>query len=170
MYMYYICGLWPPDNVSCIFLTWYQSIRFFFSDAQLVLNFLDPFFRFLLCRWPPRYRPLPSRSRPPSSCSWPPSPRSWPPPPRSSPDLVRSLGPAEVFLASMPARLGNRRLDRPQRRPLTSGLSRGRSPPAVGLLPFPPASPLLGSALCWFPTGSAAAFRELVGCSGISGR
>jgi hypothetical protein len=24
-YMYYICGLWPPDNVSCIFLTWYQS-------------------------------------------------------------------------------------------------------------------------------------------------
>jgi hypothetical protein len=30
LYMYYICGLWPPDNVSCIFLTWYQSIRFFF--------------------------------------------------------------------------------------------------------------------------------------------
>jgi hypothetical protein len=21
MYMYYICGLWPPDNVSCIFPT-----------------------------------------------------------------------------------------------------------------------------------------------------
>jgi hypothetical protein len=30
MYIYYICGLWPPDNVSCIFLTWYQSIGFFF--------------------------------------------------------------------------------------------------------------------------------------------
>jgi hypothetical protein len=22
------CGLWPPDNTSCIFLTWYQSSRF----------------------------------------------------------------------------------------------------------------------------------------------
>jgi hypothetical protein len=21
LYMYYICGLWPPDNVSCLFLT-----------------------------------------------------------------------------------------------------------------------------------------------------
>jgi hypothetical protein len=29
LYMYYICGLWPPDNVSCIFLTWYQSYSFF---------------------------------------------------------------------------------------------------------------------------------------------
>jgi hypothetical protein len=25
MYMYYICGLWPPDNVGCLFITWYQS-------------------------------------------------------------------------------------------------------------------------------------------------
>jgi hypothetical protein len=25
LYIYYICGLWPPDNVSCLFLTWYQS-------------------------------------------------------------------------------------------------------------------------------------------------
>jgi hypothetical protein len=24
------CGLWPPDNTSCIFLTWYQSYMFFF--------------------------------------------------------------------------------------------------------------------------------------------
>jgi hypothetical protein len=27
------CGLWPPDNTSCIFLTWYQSYRFFFARA-----------------------------------------------------------------------------------------------------------------------------------------
>jgi hypothetical protein len=31
------CGLWPPDNTSCIFLTWYQSYRFF-SHAQLMLR------------------------------------------------------------------------------------------------------------------------------------
>jgi hypothetical protein len=30
------CGLWPADNTSCIFLTWYQGYRFFFSHAQLV--------------------------------------------------------------------------------------------------------------------------------------
>jgi hypothetical protein len=38
------CGLWPPDNVSCLFLTWYQSIGFFsIPHAQLVLN-SDPIF------------------------------------------------------------------------------------------------------------------------------
>jgi hypothetical protein len=31
------CGLWPPDNTSCIFLTWYQSLgSLFFWHAQLV--------------------------------------------------------------------------------------------------------------------------------------
>jgi hypothetical protein len=45
MYMYYICGLWPPDNVSCLFLTWYQSICFIsLPHAQLVLD-SDPIFR-----------------------------------------------------------------------------------------------------------------------------
>jgi hypothetical protein len=36
--MYYICGLWPPDNTSCTFITWYQSpgLGLIFSDAQLV--------------------------------------------------------------------------------------------------------------------------------------
>jgi hypothetical protein len=23
LYIYYICGLWPSDNASCLFLTWY---------------------------------------------------------------------------------------------------------------------------------------------------
>jgi hypothetical protein len=27
LYMYYICGLWPPHNASSSFLTWYQSAR-----------------------------------------------------------------------------------------------------------------------------------------------
>jgi hypothetical protein len=51
------CGLWPPDNTSCIFLTWYQSIGFFFSlpHAQLVLNFRSSLFR------PDRRRPSPIR-------------------------------------------------------------------------------------------------------------
>jgi hypothetical protein len=52
------CGLWPPGNISCIFLTWYQSIGFFFSlpHAQLVLNFRSSF-----C--PDRRRPSPIRRR-----------------------------------------------------------------------------------------------------------
>jgi hypothetical protein len=25
LYMYYICGLWPLWNITCLFLTWYQS-------------------------------------------------------------------------------------------------------------------------------------------------
>jgi hypothetical protein len=31
-------GLWPPDNTSCTFITWYQSpgLGLIFSDAQLV--------------------------------------------------------------------------------------------------------------------------------------
>jgi hypothetical protein len=36
--MYYICGLWPPDNVSCIFLTWYQSKVFFSGRATRPLT------------------------------------------------------------------------------------------------------------------------------------
>jgi hypothetical protein len=34
------CGLWPPDNTSCTFITWYQSpgLGLIFSDAQLVRN------------------------------------------------------------------------------------------------------------------------------------
>jgi hypothetical protein len=30
------CGLWPPNNTGCIFLTWYQGYMFFFSHAQLM--------------------------------------------------------------------------------------------------------------------------------------
>jgi hypothetical protein len=25
IHVLYICGLWPPDNASCLFITWYQS-------------------------------------------------------------------------------------------------------------------------------------------------
>jgi hypothetical protein len=34
------CDLWPPDNTSCTFITWYQSLGLglIFSDAQLVRN------------------------------------------------------------------------------------------------------------------------------------
>jgi hypothetical protein len=34
------CGLWPPDNTSCTFITWYQSpgLGLIFLDAQLVCN------------------------------------------------------------------------------------------------------------------------------------
>jgi hypothetical protein len=44
------CGLWPSDNTSCIFLTWYQSLglSFFFWHAQLV-----PFSLRYSCRRPP---------------------------------------------------------------------------------------------------------------------
>jgi hypothetical protein len=34
------CGLWPPDNTSCIFLTWYQSYSFFFERATRAVS--DP--------------------------------------------------------------------------------------------------------------------------------
>jgi hypothetical protein len=45
LYMYYICGLWPPDNVSCLFLTWYQSLGFVsLPHAQLLLDRRRSFF------------------------------------------------------------------------------------------------------------------------------
>jgi hypothetical protein len=28
------CGLWPPGNTTCLFLTWYQSHRLLFSQPQ----------------------------------------------------------------------------------------------------------------------------------------
>jgi hypothetical protein len=36
LYIYYICGLWPPDNISCIFMTWYQSPGYGSRMPQLV--------------------------------------------------------------------------------------------------------------------------------------
>jgi hypothetical protein len=64
------CGLWPPGNTSCTFITWYQSpgLGLIFSDAQLVRDFstfLDPDLGF----WPsPAARLLspPSRARLPA--------------------------------------------------------------------------------------------------------
>jgi hypothetical protein len=60
LYMYYICGLWPPDNVSCLFLTWYQCYRFFFPHAQLVRS--DPI------PPPPFLQPPPVTFRPGRPC------------------------------------------------------------------------------------------------------
>jgi hypothetical protein len=34
------CGLWPSGNTTCLFLTWYQSYRFFFSRATRAVS--DP--------------------------------------------------------------------------------------------------------------------------------
>jgi hypothetical protein len=35
------CGLWPPDNTSCIFLTWYQSLGLFFFGTRNSCPFLS---------------------------------------------------------------------------------------------------------------------------------
>jgi hypothetical protein len=59
------CGIWPPDNISCTFITWYQSpgLGLIFSDAQLVRDF-STFLDSDLGFWPsPASRPL----SPPSS-------------------------------------------------------------------------------------------------------
>jgi hypothetical protein len=55
LYMYYICGLWPPDNVSCLFPTWYQSIGLAPARCNSVL--------------PPPPPPFPGRRR--SATTWP---------------------------------------------------------------------------------------------------
>jgi hypothetical protein len=67
-------GLWLPDNTSCIFLTWYQSIRFFFGRAtrpQFSRSILPSSLSLALgpvtgCRRPVpgRRRPVPGRRRP----------------------------------------------------------------------------------------------------------
>jgi hypothetical protein len=135
------CGLWPPDNTSCIFLTWYQSLGLsFFWHAQLVLDHRRSFF--------PRRRP----PRPPAAASGRrlslaagelrPSPRPLRPPSVARLVLIPARAPAP---RSRLARVG---LQAPSSsvsvcRPGRSGLSRpGRS----GLSPLRSPRPRLRSA------------------------
>jgi hypothetical protein len=70
------CGLWPPDNTSCLFLTWYQSPGL--GHPPHAATRVDPKFSFFFF----------DLVRPPSSPAVPVSGR---PHPRSS-----RLGPASV--------------------------------------------------------------------------
>jgi hypothetical protein len=101
------CGLWPPDNTSCIFLTWYQSVRFFFwtRNSSSIFSILVPFPAAVV---PGRRRPVPGVGTLGLSCDrdlgGPPDIRprlEEPGPPRRAPPIARDCSP--VGQASSPS-------------------------------------------------------------------
>jgi hypothetical protein len=146
--MYYICGLWPPDNVSCLFLTWYQSPGLghppHAATRALIQNFLflrppsSPAISVVVFHCVISISLSPSRlAGSPSSTSRPTSDSAWigRPPPTSS------LGIGRSFWSGRPRPCLSRRWDwliglaaRPARPCL------GRSPIWPSWSPPPPAS------------------------------
>jgi hypothetical protein len=99
------CGLWPPDNTSCTFITWYQSpgLGLIFLDAQLIRDFstfIDPDLGF----WPsPAARVgllFPCHHRPPFSL--PPSISVFTRPGHRRPKSAPGLGPTSVCCPLLP--------------------------------------------------------------------
>jgi hypothetical protein len=151
------CGLWPPDNTSCIFLTWYQSTRFSSRTARRnsVQNPPSSSLPFLSCcfsvRWPPTLPLEPPRPVP--ICSRSRAVRPWSAPDPGAPVLrprLKEPAPPWIRSAPSPAPASDRHwLDRPppvDRSRTLDPVARDLLTPSPGTCCHSPGPPLPGFA------------------------